>query len=101
MKKPARPAPERFKRTEAPVTCTSMTWRVSEDPALELIYALGASNAEVTNINIKEASGGVEVSFNLVNEDDLHLIRELAQEYGFERRTDGISRFVLYKDRVD
>lgn len=78
-----------------------MTGDNSGDTASEFMHALAASDADVTHISAEEVPGGVEVSFNLLDEDDIDLVREIANEYGFERRVDGISAFVLYKERED
>jgi hypothetical protein len=71
----------------------------AKEPASDLVTALNDSGADIGDITIEQHPERVVVSFNLLNEDDIELVREIADRHDYKRLTDGVSLFELYRER--
>jgi hypothetical protein len=59
----------------------------------DFVHALAASDADVANINADRTEQGMRVTFDLLDSDDADLVRDVAEEYGFEQDGDTGERF--------
>lgn len=70
-----------------------------DKPASDLVTALNESGAEIGDITVEQHPNRVSVRFNLLNEADIELVRDIADRHGYKRSIDGISLFELYRER--
>ena len=59
----------------------------------DFMHALAASDADVANISANRTEQGMRVTFDLLDPDDADLVREVAEEHGFEQYGDNGERF--------
>ncbi len=66
-----------------------------EKRTTDFMHALAASDADVVNISADRAEEGMIVTFDLLDNDDADLVRDVAEEHGFETTDDTSERFQL------
>ena len=59
----------------------------------DFVHALAASDADVANISADRTEQGMRVTFDLLEPDDADLVRDVADEHGFEQYGDTGERF--------
>ena len=64
-----------------------------EERTTDFIHALAASEANVANISADWTEEGMVVTFDLLDPDDIELVRDVAKEHGFAQYGDTGERF--------
>jgi hypothetical protein len=59
----------------------------------DFVHALASSDADVANISADQTEQGMRVTFDLLDPDDANLVRDVADEHGFEQYGDNGERF--------
>ena len=59
----------------------------------DFVHTLAASDADVANISAERTKQGMRVTFDLLDPDDADLVRDVAEEHGFEQHGDTGERF--------
>jgi len=59
----------------------------------DFVHALAASDADVANISAEKSEQGMRVTLDLLDPDDADLVRDVADEHGFEQDGDTGERF--------
>jgi hypothetical protein len=59
----------------------------------DFVHALAASDADVANISAEKSEQGMTVTLDLLDPDDADLVRDVADEHGFEQDGDTGERF--------
>lgn len=66
-----------------------------EERTNDFVHALAASDADVANISADRTEQGMRVTLDLLDPDHLDLVRDVAEEHGFEQDGDTGERFEL------
>ena len=70
-----------------------MTEDALEDRTSDFMHSLAASDAGVANITAEKSEQGMRVTLDLLDPDDADLVRDVAEEHGFEQYGDNGERF--------
>jgi hypothetical protein len=63
--------------------------------------AFAASGADVANISAERSEQGMRATFDLLDLDDADLVRDVAEEHGFEQHGDSGERFISSTEDSD
>ena len=66
-----------------------------EQRTTDFMHALAASEADVANITADRTEQGMRVTLDLLEPDDVDLVREVAEGYRFEATDDDCDRYIL------
>ncbi len=64
-----------------------------EERMTDFMYALAASDANVVNISADRPKQDMQVTFDLLDPEDADLVRDVAEEHGFEQDGDTGEQF--------
>lgn len=79
--------------TQGPALEPAMTDDDLKTRTNDFVHALAASNADVANISAERTEQGMRVTFDLLDPDHVDLVRDVADEHGFEQYDDNGERF--------
>ncbi len=67
----------------------------------DIMNAFAASGADVANISAEISEQGMRITFDLLDPDDADLVRDVAEEHGFEQYGDNGERFISSTEDSD
>lgn len=67
-----------------------------EERTSDFVHALAASEADVANISADRTEQGMRVTLDLNDAEDDDLVRDIAEDYGFQQYGDTGERFEFF-----